>query len=251
MNKKIVCFSVLLIQCCLVQAQVRKPVGEKILKQGMVITEDTKIKKGIYKLDTSHDLDHPVIVIDGYRITVDFNNVTLQGSNTTKKPDEFFGVAIIISSKSSNITIKNLKVKGYKVALLAKDVTSLTVENCDFSYNYRQHLNSTQEKEDVSDWMSYHRNENDEWLRYGAAMYLRNCNMAIIRNCTVTGGQNALMMTDCNDGLVINNDFSFNSGIGIGCIAAITMKLFITKSTLTCVDTVTAFTIEARIALEF
>jgi parallel beta-helix repeat protein len=216
MNKKIVFFSVLLMKCCLIHAQVHKTVGEKILKQGMVITSDTKIKKGVYKLDASHDLEHPVILIDGYRITVDFNNVTLQGSNSTTKPDVFFGVAIIISGKSSNITIKNLKVKGYKVALLAKDVTSLTVENCDFSYNYRQHLNSTREKEDLSDWMSYHHNESDEWLRYGAAMYLRNCNMAIIRNCKVTNGQNALMMTNCDDGLVMNNDFSFNSGIGIG-----------------------------------
>ena len=144
MNKKIVFFSVLLMKCCLIQAQIRKPVGEKMLKRGMVITEDTKIKKGVYKLDAGRDFDHPVILIDGYRITVDFNNVTLQGSNSTKKPDDFFGVAIIISSKSSNITIKNLKVKGYKVALLAKDVTSLTIENCDFRYNYRQHLNSTQ-----------------------------------------------------------------------------------------------------------
>ena len=102
------------------------------------------------------------------------------------------------------------------MALLAKDVTSLTLENCDFSYNYRQHLNSTQENEDMSDWMSYHHNENDEWLRYGAAIYLRNCNMPIVRNCKVTGGQNALMMTNCNDGLIVNNNFSFNSGIGIG-----------------------------------
>jgi len=64
--------------------------------------------------------------------------------------------------------------------------------------------------------MSYHQNENDEWLRYGAAIYLRNCNMPIIRHCIVTGGQSALMMTNCNDGLIVNNNFSFNSGIGIG-----------------------------------
>ena len=143
----------------------------------MVITSDTKIKKAVYKLDAFQNSSEPVILIEGYRVTVDFNNATLQGSNSKKNPDEFFGVAILISSHSTNVTIKNLKVKGYKVALLAKDVTSLTLENCDFSYNYRQHLNSTQEKEDMSDWMSYHHNENDEWLRYGAAIYLRNCNM--------------------------------------------------------------------------
>jgi parallel beta-helix repeat protein len=217
MNKKILLCLLTMFGCIIFNAQIRKPsVGEKLIKKGMVITENTKIKKAVYKLDAYENLDQPVVLIDGYDITVDFNNATLQGSNAKKNPDEFFGVAIIISNKSSKITIKNLKAKGYKIALFAKDVTILTIENCDFSYNYRQHLNSTQEKEDISDWMSYHHNEADEWLRYGAAIYLRNCNMPIIRNCKVTGGQNALMMTECNDGLIVNNDFSFNSGIGIG-----------------------------------
>ena len=216
MNKKML-LCLLSILSYVSYAQLHKSVpGEKILKKGMIITENTRIKKGIYKLDGSENPDQPVITIEGYRITVDFNNAILQGSNNKKNPDEFFGVAIVVTSHSTNVTIKNLRVKGYKVALFATGVTSLTLENCDFSYNYRQHLNSTQEKEDISDWMSYHHNENDEWLRYGAAMYLRNCNMAIIRNCKVTGGQNGLMMTNCNDGLIINNDFSFNSGIGIG-----------------------------------
>ncbi len=217
MNKKILVVLIFTSMSFVLDAQPRKsPAIEKPLKKGMVITEDTKIKKAVYKLDAYQNADQPVILIEGYRVTVDFNNATLQGSNTTKDPDEFFGVAIIISSHSTNVTIKNLKVKGYKIALFAKGVTSLTLENCDLSYNYRQHLNSTQEKEDISDWMSYHHNENDEWLRCGAAIYLRDCNMPIIRNCKVTGGQNALMMTNCNDGLIVNNDFSFNSGIGIG-----------------------------------
>ena len=217
MNKKILSGLILISISFVLNAQPRKSPGtEKALRKGMVITEDTKIKRAVYKMDAYQNADQPVILIEGYRVTVDFNNAVLQGSNTKNDPDQFFGIAIIISSHSTNVTIKNLKVKGYKVALLAKDVTSLTLENCDFSYNYRQHLNSTQEREDISDWMSYHHNENDEWLRYGAAIYLRNCNMPIIRNCKVTGGQNALMMTNCNDGLIVNNDFSFNSGIGIG-----------------------------------
>ena len=216
MNKKILLCLMMAIGYLLLSAQVKKPMNEKALKRGMIITENTKIKRAVYKLDGYENFDQAVILIEGYDVTVDFNNAVLQGSNSKKNPDEFFGVAVIISNKSTKVTIKNLKARGFKIALLAKDVSSLTVENCDFSYNYRQHLNSTQEKEDISDWMSYHHNEKDEWLRYGAAMYLRNCNMPIVRNCRVTGGQNALMMTDCNDGLVVNNDFSFNSGIGIG-----------------------------------
>jgi hypothetical protein len=217
MNKKILFGLLLVITTCELNAQPhRSSTPEKTLKKGLVITSDAKIKKAVYKLDADQNSNEPVILVEGYRVTVDFNNATLQGSNSKKNPDEFFGIAIVISSHSTNVTIKNLKVKGYKVALFAEGATSLTLENCDFSYNYRQHLNSTQESEDISDWMSYHHNENDEWLRYGAAIYLRDCNMPIIRNCKVTGGQNALMMTNCNDGLIVNNDFSFNSGIGIG-----------------------------------
>ncbi len=188
---------------------------DKVIIKGMTISKSVRIKKGSYKIDAAENLEQSVILIEGDNITVDFNNVTLRGSNNKINPDEFLGVGIIISN-SSNVTIKNLKARGYKVALLARNVEKLTLDNCDFSYNYRQHLNSTQEKEDVSDWMSYHHNENDEWLRYGAAIYLRDCNSAIIKNCKVTGGQNALMMTECNNGMIFNNDFSFNSGIGLG-----------------------------------
>lgn len=188
---------------------------EKQLIKGMRISKTTKIKKGVYLISSGNDLERAVILIEGDNIIVDFNNATLNGSNSVKNPDEFAGVGIIIRD-SKNIIIKNLKAKGYKVALLAKNTDGLVLDNCDFSYNYRQHLNSTQEKEDISDWMSYHHNEKDEWLRYGAAMYLRNCNSFVIKNCRVTGGQNALMMMECNDGMIFNNDFSFNSGIGLG-----------------------------------
>jgi len=209
MIKRILPVLIACVYCLAVYSQ------EKVVADGMKINKSMKIKKTVYKIDAANNVERSVIFIEGNNITVNFNNSTLKGSNTTKRPDEFVGVAIMIIN-SKNVTIKNLKVKGYKIALLAKNTEGLILDNCDLSYNYRQHLNSTQEKEDVSDWMSYHHNEKDEWLRYGAAIYLRNCNGAMIKNCRVTGGQNALMMMECNDGMIYNNDFSFNSGIGIG-----------------------------------
>jgi len=207
MNKQILLFFFLLVGI-VTEAQVS-------LKRGMVIKRSVKVKKSTYALAGYNSFTQGAIVIEGDNIFVDFNNATLNGSSAIQKPDEFSGVAIIISG-GKNITIKNLTARGYKVALLARNVEGLKVENCDFSYNYRQHLNSTQEKEDISDWMSYHRNEKDEWLRYGAAIYLRGCNNAVIVNNKVTGGQNSLMMTECNASLIYNNDFSFNSGVGMG-----------------------------------
>ncbi|HUR65667.1 MAG TPA: right-handed parallel beta-helix repeat-containing protein [Chitinophagaceae bacterium] len=181
----------------------------------MRITRSTKFKKDIYKIDAPAGDPKGVITIEGNDIIIDFNYAELRGDASAKNPDEFTGIGILVQN-SKNVTIKNLKARGYKIALIARNTERLTLENCDFSYNYRPHLNSTQEKEDISDWMSYHHNEKDEWLRYGAAMYLRGCNFFTIRDCKVTGGQNALMLMESNDGLIVNNDFSFNSGIGIG-----------------------------------
>ena len=188
---------------------------DRLLVKGMKITRSVKIKKQTYRFDAPAEIDKAVVIIEGNNITVDFNNAILSGSNSKKGPDEFFGIAVYIRS-GKNITIKNLKAKGYKVALIARGVSNLIIDNCDLSYNYRQHLNSTQEKEDISDWLSHHKNENDEWLRYGSAMYLRGCEFFTIKNSKVTGGQNALMLTESNHGKIYNNDFSYNSGVGIG-----------------------------------
>ncbi len=188
---------------------------EKALVQGLKIKQSMKIRKGVYNLPSPVRDSAAVIIIEGNNITVDFNNAILLGSRQPGQPDKFYGIGILVRN-GKNITIKNLKAKGYKIAIMAISVEKLSIQNCDLSYNYRPRLNSTQEKEDISDWMSYHQNEKDEWLRYGAAIYLRDCQFPVIRDNKVTGGQNALMMTRSNDGQIYNNDFSFNSGIGIG-----------------------------------
>jgi hypothetical protein len=208
MLKRITCLSLFALSLSITHAQT-------VLKKGLVIHKSVKIKKTNYDLDAYDSLNRSTIVIEGSNIVVDFSNSVLNGNIKKQLPDQFYGAAIIVRN-GKNITIKNLTAKGYKVAVLAKNVQGLKLENCDFSYNYRQHLNSTQEKEDISDWLSHHHNDNDEWLRYGTAIYLRDCNNFTISNCKVTGGQNALMMMECNNGSVYNNDFSFNSGLGIG-----------------------------------
>ena len=185
-----------------------------VLKANMVIRSSVQIKKGSYQLNASDSLTAPLIRIEGNNITVDFNKAILHGSNNKQLPNQFYGLAILV--KGNNITIKNAIVNGYKVAIMALKCKNLTIDNSDFSYNYRQHLQSTWQGEDLSDWMSYHHNEHDEWLRYGAGIYLKDCSRSVITKNTITGGQCALMMMRCNDGTITNNNFSFNSGLGIG-----------------------------------
>ncbi|MDA7625729.1 right-handed parallel beta-helix repeat-containing protein, partial [bacterium] len=182
---------------------------------GETITQSVLFQKDTFKLNGTDSLNQPVLTIEGKNIVVDFNDAIIAGSNDKKWPNEFYGLAILIKN-SQNITLKNANIRGFKIAVLAENVDSLKIENCNFGYNYRQKLKSIRERENLSDWLSYHQNDQDEWLRYGMGIYLKNCNNALVKNVHITGGQNGLMMTQCNNGLFYNNEINFNSGIGIG-----------------------------------
>lgn len=193
-------------------------------KVGIVLSASCKLKPGDYLLPTPQgerkandevvpDLK-PAITIRGNNLVVDFSQVTLRGTRGDVDPDQRKGLGVEVIG--NNVTIKNLSVRGYKVGLIARNCNGLKVIGGDFSYNWKQRLLSTPAKEDLSDWMSYHHNEKDEWLRYGAAIYLSGCNRFEVKGIVSRGGQCALMMSRCENGLVWNNDLSFNSGLGLG-----------------------------------
>lgn len=184
------------------------------IQKGDVITQSIKVKKGVYYFGNNDSLN-PVLTIEGDNITIDFNGAVLQGSINIKEPDTFSGVGISIK-KGSNVVIKNAIIKGFKVGILAKEVEGLQITGCDLSYNYRQRLKSDRFKEDLSDWMSYHHNDTNQCLRFGAGIYINKCNNAVINNNIITNGQCALMMTNSNSAKIYNNNFSFNSAVGIG-----------------------------------
>jgi hypothetical protein len=184
------------------------------LEAGMTLTKSTTFTTDTLVL-ASDTLSEPVLVIEGDGLTIDFSGLTLIGSQADSLPHTFTGLAIHVQN-SRGVTLRNLNARGYKVAIMAENSPELLIEDCDLSYNYRQRMGSTRKKEDLSDWLYYHHNEDDEWLRYGAAIYLKECDSAMVRNVRVTGGQNGLMMTRCNDGQFYNNTMHFNSGIGIG-----------------------------------
>lgn len=185
------------------------------LKPGMIIQRSARVKPGVYRIPSAkEDGSDPAIRIRGTDIVLDMAGVTLEGTPQTVDPDKRRGTGIRIAGE--NITIKNARVRGYKVGLMARSVDGLRILDSDFSYNWEARLMSTPEREDLADWMSYHQNEKDEWLRYGAAIYLRECDGFEVRGTRVNGGQNGLMITESDHGLIWNNDFSFLSAVGLG-----------------------------------
>lgn len=185
------------------------------LTQGMVIERSITIQPGEYRLSGSADLKTPAITIRGDDITVDFNGAKLVGSADSADPDQFAGVAVLVDG-GSNVTIRGATIRGYKVGILARNSPGLHITRNDLSHNWKQRLYSGIEKESLLDWMSYHENEKDEWLRFGAAIYLSGCDRAEVDHNTVLQGQNGLMAARSKELTIWNNTIQFMSSIGVG-----------------------------------
>jgi len=185
------------------------------LTGGMVIDRSVTIQAGTYRIPASADLTRPAITIRGDNLTVDFSGAVLAGGRDGGDPDAFAGVGILIEG-GRGVTVKNAVVRGYKVAILARRSPELHLSHNDLSYNWKPRLHSGIETESLVDWMSYHQNDKNEWLRFGAAIYLSECDRAEIDHTTVVQGQNGLMVTRSAGLKIWNNTFQFLSGIGAG-----------------------------------
>ncbi|OLD01146.1 MAG: hypothetical protein AUI89_04960 [Gemmatimonadetes bacterium 13_1_40CM_3_65_8] len=147
------------------------------------------------------------MVIRGDNITVDFAGATLQGTPAD--------TAIRIDG-GKNVRIIQARARGYKVGILARGTRNLTLEDNDLSYNWKPRLFSLVEHESLVDWLSFHHNEKDEWLRFGAAIYLADvAGGKIVENGAVQG-MNGLLLVRSNGLSIRGNNFSFNSGLGVG-----------------------------------
>jgi parallel beta-helix repeat protein len=170
------------------------PAGDEI-----AITEDFNLAPGIHTTALR-------IVADG--VTVNLGTAVLDGGT-------FEGRGISIEGRK-NVTIRGGSVRGYKIAIRARDCEGLRIEGVDVSGNFRQHLRSTPEREDTRDWLWPHENDELQWeTRYGAGISLTECPGALVSGCRARRGQNGLLLTRCDRARVASNDFSFLSGWGL------------------------------------
>jgi hypothetical protein len=182
---------------------------------GMTIDRSVRVRPGMYRIPAPADTTSAAITIRGDSIVVDFHGAVLLGADEGTPPDSFGGVAIRIEG-GTNVTVRGATARGYKVGLIARDTRGLRLEGNDFSHNWRQRLRSGIERESLVDWQSYHQNDADEWLRYGAGIYLAGVESGEIVGNTVVQGQNGLMVTRSRGVRIWNNTLSWLSGIGVG-----------------------------------
>ena len=180
---------------------------------GLVLTRSARVVPGRYALATSDS--QPLITIRGSNLTVDFTGVVLEGSAPGTPPDRFAGTAILIDG-GTNVTVRGATIRGYKVAIHARDTRRLTLVGHAVDHNWKPRLWSGVEHESLVDWLSFHRNDANEWLRYGAAIYLERVDEGEIRDNRARQGMNGLLLTRSSRLRIWNNDFSYLSGLGIG-----------------------------------
>src|SRR5689334_22664678 len=159
------------------------------LKRGLVITASTRVAPGVYELPSIAPADSPIITVRGDNIVLDFAGATMVGTPLDSNPDLARGVAIVVDH-GHNVRIMNARLRGYKVGILVRGTTNLALVDNDLSYNWKPRLVSVIEHESLIDWLSFHHNEKDEWLRYGAGAYLNGVEAGEIHGNTVRQGMN-------------------------------------------------------------
>ena len=182
---------------------------------GMVVTSDTRIEAGTYAAPGSASLDSALIVVRGDDLTLDLTGVRLDGIDAGADPDQARGVAIRVEG-GSNVIIRGGTLRGYRFGILARGTRGLALFENDLSYGWKPRLFSQVHHESLVDWLSFHNNEEREWMRFGAAIYLEDVSGGEIVGNRAIQGMNALLMTRTDSMRVRSNDFSYNSGLGIG-----------------------------------
>src|SRR6185295_16945184 len=102
------------------------------LRPGVVITKSARVIPRTYQLTAAAGLDSGIVVIRGNDITVDFSGATMEGMPADSNPDLARGVAILVDS-GRNVRIIGVRIRGYKIGILARGTKNLSLIGNDLS----------------------------------------------------------------------------------------------------------------------
>ncbi len=152
------------------------------------------------------------IVAEG--ITVDLGGATLDSGAARETPELFSGVGISVNA--ARVTLTNGGVRGYKIGIRAEKCDGSLFAALDVSDNYAARLKSTLEKEDASDWLYPHDNdEGQQVTAHGAGLAVTNAKQVTIREVRARRTQNGIVLRSVEDSKIYDNDCSFLSGWGL------------------------------------
>jgi parallel beta-helix repeat protein len=156
---------------------------------GMLITENTVFASGVYYLP------------DGIKIAA--SNITIEGENTTFISDKASGSALQLTGQHG-VTIRNLSIQGYYHGLRIEESENLTLDNIT--------VRGTAEIAGVETFLYLWKPIAEA---YAGAILLHKVRNSRIQNCDVQHQMNGILLYDCENLTLEDNNASFNSGWGI------------------------------------
>jgi parallel beta-helix repeat protein len=156
---------------------------------GMVITEDTIFASGMYILPKG--------------ITIGADGVKLSGKGVTLVNQSHEGAAIRAENRA-NISIQDISITGYYHGVRFDHCRSVTIDTV--------RVRDTAEIEGIDTFLYlWHPIEKV----YGGAILLNDVQGGIVKNCDVQHQMNGILLYDCSNITIENNNASFNSGWGV------------------------------------
>ncbi len=156
-----------------------------------------------------------VIQVAADGITIEMGDGTLRGAEPGTPHEIVHGIAVSINGHD-NVTLRGLRVAGFKGGVVATDADGLTIDGGSFSDGYAMHLKSTAEAENTDDWLWPHNNDGGEWYkRYGGQITITDADNVTVRGATIRSSQNGIVLSNVENSSVYDNDASFLSGWGI------------------------------------
>ena len=155
-----------------------------------------------------------VVHIVGEGITVDLGGCTLDSGIDRTHPELCVGIGITVKAKG--VTLTNGAVRGFKCAIRAESCDNSVFAKLDLSDNYAALLKSTKEKEDESDWLYPHDNDEGQQVdAHGAGLSVSLAKNVVIHDVRARRTQNGIVLRCVDDSKIYDNDCSFLSGWGL------------------------------------
>jgi len=176
------------------------------------ITQSTRVEPGAYRVDVPDG--QAVIEIAADNVALDLTGVTLE--STAAHPWERVGMGIHAKGHSG-IHITGGIIRGYRFNIClegeAGTGSEAAIEGSDVSGSRAQRLLSTDSHFDERDWVNIF--DLDAWESYGAGLYLKNIDGALMSHVAAHDGQNGIMLAHTVHATLEQCDLSRNSGWGI------------------------------------
>lgn len=206
--------SLTLVFTALLAPQEELPVVE-LTQDNTEITQSCRISIPVGRVIADPDGNGVIqIRADGIEVIFEKNSV-LRGERLGVDADQYEGIGIQIVGVK-NVTLRNATVRGYRCAVLATKADGLIVDGADIRRNFRQRLKSNPEREDQSDWLWPHDNDEQQWRKnYGAALCIEQSDSVLVQNVIVREQQNGILLDRVTNAELRNNDCSFLSGWGL------------------------------------